>query len=70
MWAAFKYLNHGYRLTPDGIIPYAFQYGYVPKGFLKFNAATTAAIRIWCANDGFAGMSIEDYLDQVLGSAK
>ncbi len=70
-WIGFKYLGHRYMFDRNGTI-----YGKhltndsVPAGKLTFSPETTQVIKTWCDNMGFAGLSLEDYLDKVLGSPK
>lgn len=51
----------------DEIVGAHFTNDFIPEGKLRFGPVATAAIKIWCQNEGFAGIRLEDYLDKVLG---
>jgi len=68
----FTYLGHAYGIYGDAISGYYNEFASdtrqcLPAGQLTFGPEATAAIKTWCANLGFAGMPLEEYLDKVLG---
>ena len=71
-WNSFRYLGYGYTVEDGKIRGCAWgnsrSGGFVVHaGFMKFDEVQTAAILCWLNNMGFAGMSLEEYLDKVLG---
>ncbi len=68
-WTAFRYLSHGYKFEKDGSIV-GCGWRDVPAGKMVFGQEMTKAIHMWCDNEGFAGLSLERYLDRVLGPAE